>query len=35
MPQGWSLLPDRSAISKELLAGIVVALGIIPEAIAF
>ncbi|MCP9884110.1 SulP family inorganic anion transporter [Synechococcus sp. ATX 2A4] len=35
MPQSWSLIPDRRAISQELLAGIVVALGIIPEAIAF
>jgi sulfate permease, SulP family len=33
--QGWQLIPDRSAIRSEVLAGIVVALGIIPEAIAF
>jgi sulfate permease, SulP family len=33
--QGWQLIPDRSAIRSDVLAGIVVALGIIPEAIAF
>jgi len=31
----FSLIPNREALSKELLAGVVVALGIIPEAIAF
>ena len=31
----WSLIPNRQAIPSELLAGLVVALGIIPEAIAF
>lgn len=35
MPQSWSLIPHSRAISKEVLAGLVVALGIIPEAIAF
>ena len=35
MPRSWSLVPDRQAIPSELLAGLVVALGIIPEAIAF
>ncbi len=35
MFQGLQLVPRRSAIPAELLAGIVVALGIIPEAIAF
>jgi len=33
--QGWSLVPHREAIAREFLAGMVVALGIIPEAIAF
>ena len=33
--QGWSLVPRREAIPREFLAGLVVALGIIPEAIAF
>ncbi|WP_261352347.1 MULTISPECIES: SulP family inorganic anion transporter [unclassified Synechococcus] len=33
--QGWSLIPNRKAVSKDILAGMVVALGIIPEAIAF
>ena len=35
MPQHWTLVPSPHAIPKELLAGLVVALGIIPEAIAF
>lgn len=35
MPQGWSLLPNRQALTSEVLAGSVVALGIVPEAIAF
>ena len=35
MLHGWSLIPNRQALPKELLAGLVVALGIIPEAIAF
>ena len=35
MPRSWSLIPNRQAIPSELLAGLVVALGIIPEAIAF
>ena len=35
MLQGWFLVPNRQAIPSDLLAGIVVALGIIPEAIAF
>jgi SulP family sulfate permease len=35
MPKTWQLVPDRAAIPSELLAGMVVALGIIPEAIAF
>jgi sulfate permease, SulP family len=33
--QSLSLIPNRQAIPKECLAGLVVALGIIPEAIAF
>jgi len=35
MPNTWSLVPNRSAIASEGLAGMVVALGIVPEAIAF
>lgn len=35
MPNSWQLVPRRTAIPSELLAGLVVALGIIPEAIAF
>jgi sulfate permease, SulP family len=35
MRKSWQLVPDRAAIPSELLAGMVVALGIIPEAIAF
>ncbi|MFT5340556.1 MAG: SulP family sulfate permease, partial [Cyanobium sp.] len=35
MLPSFSLIPNREALSKELLAGVVVALGIIPEAIAF
>jgi SulP family sulfate permease len=35
MPNTWSLVPNRSAIPTEALAGLVVALGIVPEAIAF
>jgi sulfate permease, SulP family len=35
MFKGWQLVPNRSVIPSELLAGAVVALGIIPEAIAF
>ncbi len=35
MPRSWSLVPDPQAIPSELLSGLVVALGIIPEAIAF
>jgi SulP family sulfate permease len=31
----WSLVPNRSAIPREVLAGSVVGLGIVPEAIAF
>jgi SulP family sulfate permease len=35
MLKTWSLIPGSSAISREMLAGMVVALGIVPEAIAF
>nr|WP_254969356.1 SulP family inorganic anion transporter [Cyanobium sp. CH-040] len=35
MPKAWTLVPQARAIPSELLAGIVVALGVIPEAIAF
>ena len=35
MANSWQLVPHRAAIPGELLAGMVVALGIIPEAIAF
>ena len=35
MQKGWSLCPNRQAVPKEILAGIVVAVGIVPEAIAF
>ncbi len=35
MPKSLSLIPNSQAIPKECLAGLVVALGIIPEAIAF
>ena len=35
MADSWQLVPHRAAIPGELLAGMVVALGIIPEAIAF
>jgi len=35
MRNSWQLVPDRAAVPSELLAGMVVALGIIPEAIAF
>jgi SulP family sulfate permease len=35
MRKSWQLVPNRAAIPSELLAGMVVALGIIPEAIAF
>jgi SulP family sulfate permease len=35
VPPSWSLVPHRQAIPADILAGMVVALGIIPEAIAF
>ncbi len=33
--QGWFLVPNRQAVPSDILAGTVVALGIVPEAIAF
>lgn len=35
MLNNWQLVPSREAVPREILAGLVVALGIIPEAIAF
>lgn len=35
MPTSWTLVPNTRAIPSDLLAGLVVALGIVPEAIAF